>query len=1036
MKKICCCLLVLGIAIQTIAQDKPATVKEYQKTYTTYPFSDPNPIALLSPVYPYFRFDGFTTTPVQKSWKVVELENDYIRLLILPEIGGKIWTAIDKTTNKPFLYDNGVIKFRDIAMRGPWTSGGLEANYGIIGHTPNCATPVDYTIQKNEDGSVSCFIGVLELLSRSYWRMEINLPAGKAFFTTRSFWYNASPIEQPYYHWMNAGLKAAGDLEFIYPGNKYIGHGGEYAQWPVNEAGKKINHYEENNFGGYKSYHVFGKLAEFSGAYWHKDEMGMVRYASRENKAGTKIWIWGLSNQGMIWENLLTDKDGQYVELQSGRLFNQNAEQSSLTPFKHISFAPYATDTWTEYWYPVGPTKGMVKANALGALNLQEENGWLKISFSPAQAFSDTIKIWRGKELLYNKAIQCSTMKLFRDSVAVTGSAAAIQLNFSKNDFSYNSDPRADDLGRPVDAPADFDWSSAYGLFIKGTEAMAMKNYPIAEENLKASLQKDKNFLPALVQLSELFYRNMRYAEALELARKAISIDAHHGAANYIYGLVNEALGNAVDAKDGFSLATLTTEYRSAAYTRLARIAITENNPAKALDFTRQALNYNRFNMDAAQLNVVCNRLTRDEKSALAGIAAIRELDPLSHFGAIETWLVNPSENNLAAIRKLIVNEMPEQSFLETGIWYASIGLQAEALKVFSLAPPSAEVEFWKAYLNKTVPDYTKIDCRLSFPFRSETARILEGLLKSNNHWIPRYQLALIYKDRNRVAEAKALLNSCGDEPGFAPFYATRAAICAGDDAGKTQADLQRAGALDTSWRYQKLLTQFYLDQHQEDKALPVVQQYYTTHPKNYIMGMLYAKVLLLNKKYAETDAVLKKLEIIPFEGATDGRELYRETKLMQAVELMKAGNFKKAQGFINASRLWPENLGVGKPYEADIDYRLENWLLYTCNEKTGKAASNKALLQEIFAFKPQVDNTVRNFQPANELVTAWAYKAINEPAKGMEWLEQQTRAYPENNTIAWARSVYEQKPVNSAAVVSRDANARILEAFLPLMKQ
>ena len=140
-------------------------------------------------------------------------------MIVLPEIGGKIWTAIEKSTGKPFLYDNHVVKFRDIAMRGPWTSGGIEANYGIIGHTPNCATPVDYLTRQNPDGSASVVIGALDLLTRTPWRLEITLPADKAYFTTRSLWQNTSALEQPYYTWMNAGLKAAGNLAVRLPGH-------------------------------------------------------------------------------------------------------------------------------------------------------------------------------------------------------------------------------------------------------------------------------------------------------------------------------------------------------------------------------------------------------------------------------------------------------------------------------------------------------------------------------------------------------------------------------------------------------------------------------------------------------------------------------------------------------------------------------------------------------------------------------------------------------------------------------------------------
>jgi hypothetical protein len=293
----------------------PAKINEYNKTFKTYPFSDPDPIPEVGKIYPYYRFDGYTDKAVNKEWKVVELENDYIKVMILPEIGGKIWAAFEKSTGKSFLYYNKVVKFRDVAMRGPWTSGGIEANYGIVGHTPNCATPVDYVTLKKEDGSVSCVIGVLDLLTRTSWRIDINLEKDKAYFTTASSWFNSSPFEQPYYTWMNTGLKAEGNLEFIYPGTKYIGHAGEYAEWPIDKQGRNISFYEQNNFGEYKSYHVFGKYTDFFGGYYHDEDFGMGRYSTHDAKAGKKVWICGLSDQGMIWEKLLTDTDGQYVEV-------------------------------------------------------------------------------------------------------------------------------------------------------------------------------------------------------------------------------------------------------------------------------------------------------------------------------------------------------------------------------------------------------------------------------------------------------------------------------------------------------------------------------------------------------------------------------------------------------------------------------------------------------------------------------------------------------------------------------------------------
>src|SRR5680860_531398 len=214
-----CFFLVFIFAFLNVHAQNKATFKEFKKTYPTYPFSDPDPVPSTKKIYPYFRFDGFTDKPVEKEWKVVLLENDYISVQIMPEIGGKIWTATDKTSGKHFFYNNEVVKFRDIAMRGPWVSGGIETNYGIIGHTPNSSTPVDYLVTANEDGSVSCFTSTLDLLTRTRWVLEIKLEKDKAYFTTRSFWFNSTETEQPYYTWMNAGIPAGEDLKLLYPGN-------------------------------------------------------------------------------------------------------------------------------------------------------------------------------------------------------------------------------------------------------------------------------------------------------------------------------------------------------------------------------------------------------------------------------------------------------------------------------------------------------------------------------------------------------------------------------------------------------------------------------------------------------------------------------------------------------------------------------------------------------------------------------------------------------------------------------------------------
>ena len=1031
--------IILGMllcAITTQAQNSPAQVKEYLKTFPTYPFSDPSPLPQLSELYPYFRFDGFTDQAVQKKWKVVELENDYLRLLILPEIGGKIWAAIEKSTGRSFLYYNHAVKFRDVAMRGPWTSGGIEANYGIIGHTPNCATPVDYQTRSNADGSVSCFIGSLDLLSNSYWRMEINLPKDQAVFTTRSIWYNTTPLEQPYYHWMNAGLKAAGNLEFIYPGNKYLGHNGEYSEWPIDKSnGKNLSFYKDNDFGGYKSYHVFGKYTEFSGAYWHDDDFGMVRYAAHDDKPGKKIWIWGLSRQGMIWDKLLTDSDGQYVELQSGRLFNQNTAASSQTPFKHISFAPYGTEQWTESWYPVIGTKGFVTANPFGALNIRYQDGWLKISFSPVQPIHDTLYTNVSGHTIRHRFLSLRPLQLYTDSLKINLNPDSLQVILGNQLLRYDAAAAADSLSRPVETVKVAGAQSAYGFYVMAKQAADMKSYPEAESLFERSLGADSNFLPALSALAQLYYRNMRYAESLALLLRALQIDTEDPAANFYYGLVNEKLGRETDARDGFDIASLDPGFRSAACTELARIYLKRKEYPRAIGYTMKALDAHASNMEALQLQAVLYRLSGQQKKAEEVLETIGRYDPLSHILRFEHYLWTPDKAHMDLFISGIRSELPAEILLQTGIWYQQLGLSETALQVFRAGPANAELKLWIAWLSGSAIDFQQLDPVRSFPFRSETGWLLENLIKTTPHWFLKYQLALIYQDRNRLKESARLLAECKNEPAFAPFYLFRSMTGGEGDSVSRLADLQRAVQLDPQWRYQKALAEYHIAHHQYDTAQSIAGTYYRSHTTDYIMGMLFARTLLLNRQYEKGDQVLSKLNIIPFEGATTGRELYREAKLMQAVKWMKEKSYDKALVFISQARQWPEHLGVGEPYAKEEDLRLEEWMTYACYKKKNDTAQADTALRDILAFEPKIDNTVPNFILVNAVVSAWAHDINHQGISGAQYLDSQQKPWVIEEQMNWMRAAYARAEVLPAVTSRENANMRIIAALIPVMK-
>jgi tetratricopeptide (TPR) repeat protein len=1029
--------IFLFTSIVSIAQQK-ATVREYVKNFKTYPFSDPDPVPEPGRIYPYYRFDGYTNSPIPKNWKVVELENNYIKVMILPEIGGKIWAAIEKTTGKPFIYYNHVVKFRDVAMRGPWTSGGIEPNYGIIGHTPNCATPVDYITIQKADGSVSCVIGVLDLLTRTTWRIDINLPADKAYFTTSSFWYNASPIEQPYYTWMNTGIKAAGNLQFIYPGTRYLGHEGEYSDWPANKQnGKDISFYNNNDFGGYKSYHVFGKYTDFFGGYWHDEDFGMGRYSTHDDKPGKKIWIWGLSQQGMIWEKLLTDTDGQYVEVQSGRLFNQSADNSTFTPFKHKGFLPHSTDQWTEYWFPVIKTKGFVAANNFGALNIKHEGGALKIYFSPLQKINDELKITSAGKVIYSKTLRLNPLQTFADSIKINSTDRDLVATLGTDKVKYEEDSSANVLSRPVQTPDDFSWNSTYGLYLQGKEKIRERDYAGAKEKLEACLKTNPYYTPALTDLAMVLYHSTNYDQALRLAKTALSVDTYDPAANYYYGLINLALADTNDAKDGFDIASLDLQYRNAAYTNLAKIYLRENNLEKAADYARKCVDCNKYAVDAYQVLAIIYRLQKSRQRAETVLDTLQLHDPLNHFAYFERYLWQQTETSKARFTSLIRNEMPQETYLELAIWYNSLGRKEEAAKILQLAPRNAEVMYWQAYLeNKSLsPDQLRPD--LVFPFRPETADVLKTLIQKNDHWLLKYHLALIQWSNDNISSAKQLFEACGNMPGFAPFYAARARFNLKNDSSQVLGDLQQAAKLDKQqWRYGKSLVNYYLSQKQYPQALTVAADYRNRFPANYIIGMLYAKTLMSNKQYNEANKLLQAIQILPNEGATDGRQLYRETQLMLALDEMIKKNYNKALQFIAAARLWPENLGVGKPYAEDIDERVEDWLAYENYTRLGNDQAAEQMLDHILAFKPDQDENGYVYSSVKDLVNAWALQKKGKSDEAEKLLKRWAEKQPGNNLAKWALNAYKGNYTQLPDEIRTDENYRVLQEWIAISRK
>lgn len=1014
------------IASNTIfAQNYPATTfTQEAKSIKTYPFSDPDPVANPSkPIYPYFRFDGFTSQGEMQEWNMIELENDFITVRICPEVGGKVWGATEKKSGHNFLYNNDVVKFRDIAMRGPWTSGGVEINFGIIGHAPWSATPVEHKIVENGDGSVSCFVGTLDIITRAWWVCEIKLEKDKAYFTTNIQWYNASLVNMPYYNWMNAGYDTSADTEFYFPGDNYVGHNGDIHSWPLDSEGRDISHYNGNNFGSAKSYHIRGNSSEYYAAYWPDRSFGSGHFAQNDEKLGMKIFLWSLSREGGIWENLLTDNAGQYIELQSGKLFSQETDISSHTPYKHTKMNPAALETATEYWYPIKDTKGVLTTNQYATVNIKEVDGKNSLLISPLQAINDKVTVSCDGKVIFSQTLNLEPMESFSATLD-SKLEGELKVVIGDNLVVYSKE-YTKTTSRPNYIPEDFDEDSFYGKYVMGCQRMYVKQYTEAKELFAAVLKEDKNYTPAINALSTIYFKEGNYNKAKELALHSLSIDTYDSDANLMYGLTSSYLGETNDAVDGYAVAALSSHNRVAASIGLAKEYAKREMWHRVVEYTEKISKLEALNSDAMSIAAVAYRNMGDKASAAKAIDMLGKSWAVSPFIGSEKLL--SGEISAEEYINSINSELEYEIVLEVGLWYESLGQIEDAIKIYSLVDSHPSTLLRKAYLQSqlgidykaTLEQAIALPAAFMHPSRHETLSTLQWVASENSSWKGKYYLALLVWHLGDKPQALELMESLGDTPDFAPFYITRSMLKSGD--AKIQ-DLLQSEKLETSWRIGTMLIKEYKAQNRIEEMNAAATKYNKLYSDDFRLGMAYVPVLMANKQYEKALKYLENVEILPYEGGTEGRSMYRDCNLQMAMEAIAKRNYKKAIKCVEKSEIWIENLGVGKSFDEDIDLRTENYILAYCYSKLGNQDEVSRLYDEIIAQK--------GFQNSNTILTLLVYKKLGKDAEARELLNSYL-SFNSNQLVAeWSEAFYNEDYEKAAKMLEGGDTNTLLGIF------
>lgn len=301
-------------------------------------------------VYPHPVIEKVSDTPVDKEWQAVWLENDYLKIMLLPELGGRVQMAYDKIRERHFVYYNEVIKPALVGLTGPWISGGIEFNWPQH-HRPSTYDPVDFTIEEHADGSKTVWCSEIERMFRTRGMAGFTLYPDKAYMEIRVKLYNRTSQPQTFLWWANPAVAVNDDYQSVFPPdvNAVFDHGKrDVSKFPVAtgtyykmdySAGVDISRYK--NIQVPTSYMAIESKYDFVGGYENDSRGGLLHVANHHVSPGKKQWTWGNGDFGKAWDRNLTDRNGPYIELMCGVYTDNQPDFTWMMPYEEKSFNQY-----------------------------------------------------------------------------------------------------------------------------------------------------------------------------------------------------------------------------------------------------------------------------------------------------------------------------------------------------------------------------------------------------------------------------------------------------------------------------------------------------------------------------------------------------------------------------------------------------------------------------------------------------------------------------------------------------------------------
>lgn len=916
-------------------------------------------------IYPYPLYDVLTEEKTEQEYNVLRLDNQYVDISILPEIGGRIFAAADKTNNYPFFYTQTGVKPALIGMLGAWLSGGVEWNIPDH-HRASSYMPVNWTMKENEDGSKTIWVGETELRHRLKWSVGVSVYPNRSWVEAKIKVINPTPMIQSMLYWANVSVHCNEQYQVIFPPDVQFGvdhHKVYFTNWPTGEANLGSGQNEDlswwKNFtGNSRSIFAWGSEMSFLAGYDYGEDAGTVHVANRHVVPGKKFFLWGNNPNGEMWNKILSDNDGHYLELMVGAYSDNQPDYSWINPGEIREFS--------QIWYPIKGIKGVKNATDDAAVNFEPTDGNnYRVGYCATTLYKNArVVVKQNDRILMDKRIDIDPDKFFLDQVTVTDASDPSSLYTALYDADGNllvdyrpivheekPLPKVIDGTKPVK-----EYKTNEELYLAGLRVDQFNNARLDYMDFyNEALLRDSMDARVNIEVGKHYIRRGEWEKAAQHLQRAQARLSHdyttvkNTEALYYLGYLYQMIGNNAKAEEAYWAATWTPDFKHRSFYELAVLAVKDKDYKKAMEMITQSLYVGMRDLQALTLKAYILRMQGKKEEAQETIRYIQQIDPLDYWSAAEASL---SASQGASFLKAGTNHNSKgiiavQELLEVINNYMTIGATDDALTLLNsaiaLGEPYASyplVYYYKACnllkQDNQAEAVAAIDKARSlspldnYPFRVEEIGLFNALLneKPDDSFLHYHLGNLLYYLGQKDKGLNHWLRSAELNPSFA-------IACRNVGFGYGQLnDLQISMkyydmAIKANPNDPLLLTES--DKIYEQADIPAAQRLkrLEAHLKTVMKhDDAVMRLLTLYNAAGQYDKAIKILDSRHFhlwEGGGQVHDIYVDSHMLKGMKLLKGKRYKDAIKEFDLANQYPVNLEVapspGSGYEAKVYY-------------------------------------------------------------------------------------------------------------------